>query len=106
ASIDSALLELVAQEVMEIEGVQPPTTVNNTFEMRALLGIVIPKKVERRSSFGRGGNMIAIGGMYKTVHDLIDGVRSAEQIRLELRLSRGAIREILKSLRGSGMIDY
>jgi hypothetical protein len=106
AVIDSALLELVAQEVMEIEGVTPPTTVNNTFEMRALLGIVIPQKVERRSSFGRGGSMIAIGGMYKTVHDLIDGVRSAEQIRLELRLSRGAIREILKSLRGSGMIDY
>ncbi len=105
-SIDSALLELVAQEVMEIEGVAPPAQSNNTFEMRALLGIVIPQKIERRSSFGRGGSVNAPTGIFKTVFDLIDGQRNAEQIRLELRISRGTIREVLKNLRGSGSIDY
>lgn len=105
AGIDSALLELHAQQVMEIEGVPLPTQQNNTFEMRALLGVIIPQKLERRSSFGRG-SAVAMQGMYKTVLDLIDGQRNAEQIRLELRLSRGAIREILKTLRGSGAIDY
>ncbi len=105
-SIDSALLELVAQEVMEIEGVEPPAKVNNTFEMRALLGVIVPSKIERRSSFGRGGSVVGLAGIYKTVFDLIDGQRNAEQIRLELRVSRGTIREVLKNLRGSGSIDY
>ena len=105
-SLDSALLELVAQEVMEIEGVAPPAQSNNTFEMRALLGVVVPSKVERRSSFGRGSSATAPVGIFKTIFDLIDGRRSAEQIRLVLRLSRGTIREVLKNLRGSGSIDY
>jgi Domain of unknown function (DUF4388) len=108
ANIDNALLELHAQSIMEIEGVPAPKSEDNTMEMRALLGVVIPIRIERRSAFGRGGGGGGsdLKGIYKTVHDLVDGKRSAEQIRLELRLSRGSIREILKSLRGAGAIDY
>jgi hypothetical protein len=104
ANIDNVLLELHAQSIMEIEGVAAPKSEDNTMEMRALLGVVIPIRIERRSALGRGSSDFK--GIYKTVHDLIDGKRSAEQIRLELRLSRGTIREILKSLRGAGAIDY
>ncbi len=105
--IDGALLELHAQGVMEIEGVPQPTQVNNTFELRAFLGIVIPTKIERRAGgFGRGGGNTSLTGFHKTVYDLINGQRSAEQLRQELRISRGAIRELLKSLRSAGLIDY
>jgi hypothetical protein len=108
ASIDNALLELHAQGILEIEGVPAPKMEDNTMEMRALLGIVIPIRVERRFAFGRGGGGagVDVKGIYKTVFDLIDGKRSAENIRLELRISRGTIREVLKSLRGTGAIDY
>jgi hypothetical protein len=106
-SIDNALLELHTQGIMEIEGVPAPKSEDNTMEMRALLGIVIPIRVERRFGLGRGGGAGGdFKGIYRTVHDLIDGKRSAEQIRLELRISRGTIREVLKSLRGTGAIDY
>jgi hypothetical protein len=44
--------------------------------------------------------------MHMTVFDLINGVRSAEQIRNELRLSPGIIRDILKTLRQASWIDY
>jgi hypothetical protein len=107
ASIDNALLELHTQGIMEIEGVPAPKSEDNTMEMRALLGIVIPIRVERRYGLGRGGGSGSdFKGIYRTVHDLIDGKRSAENIRLELRISRGTIREVLKSLRGTGAIDY
>jgi hypothetical protein len=107
ASIDNALLELHSQSIMEIEGVPAPKSEDNTMEMRALLGIVIPIRVERRYGLGRGGGAGSdFKGIYRTVHDLIDGKRSAEQIRVELRISRGTIREVLKTLRGAGLIDY
>lgn len=109
ANIDNALLELHSQGIMEIEGVPTPKSEDNTMEMRALLGIVIPIRVERRFAFGRGSSAVNsndLKGVYRTVHDMIDGKRSAEQIRLELRVSRGTIREVLKSLRGTGAIDY
>ncbi len=105
-SIDAALLELHAQAVMEIEFVPAPKITDDSMEMRALLGVIVPTRIERRSGLGRGGMTTALTGVHKTVHDLLDGRRSAEQIRLELRLSRGTIREVLKSLRGSGLVDY
>jgi hypothetical protein len=102
---DSAMQELHTQGILEVEGVPPPA-ISNTTEFRALLGLIIPIRTdERQTRFGRGG-LTPPSGLAKTVLALVDGQRSAEQMRNELRLSRSAIRETLGALRNAGWIDY
>ncbi len=99
--VESAMLELHAQGILEVEGLPAPNA-NNTAEFRALLSMVLPLRMERRGAI----KTPLPNGVPRTVYDLVDGRRSAEQIRTELHLSPGAIREVLKTLRGTGWVDY
>jgi hypothetical protein len=103
--VDAAMLELHAQGIMEIEGVPPPNA-SNTAEFRALLNVIVPTQIEPRVKGMRRNPAAMPSALHMTVFDLVNGVRSAEQIRNELRLSPGIIRDVLKALRQATWIDY
>jgi hypothetical protein len=103
--VDAAMLELHAQGIMEIEGLGAPQ-VNSTAEFRALLSVIIPTKLESRV-MGMKRNQAAMPStLHLAAFDLINGVRNAEQIRVELKLTPGMIRDILQTLRQASWIDY
>ncbi len=105
--VDSAILELHSQGILEVEGVKAPMSLNATAEFRALLVMVVPHHVPKRP-MGRNAprSLSQITTLHKTVFDLVNGERSAENIRNELRLSPGTMRDILQSLRSALWIEY
>jgi hypothetical protein len=105
--VDSAILELHSQGILEVEGLKPPEALNATAEFRALLVMIVPRQVPKRP-IGRHAPRAStqIGVIHKTVFDLVNGERSAENIRNELRLSPGTMRDILQALRGALWIEY
>jgi Domain of unknown function (DUF4388) len=103
--VDAAMLELHAQGIMEIEGMPPPTA-NSTAEFRALLNVIVPTQIEPRVRGMRRNPAAMPSTLHITVFDLVNGNRSAEQIRNELRLTPGVIRDVLKTLRQAGWVDY
>jgi Domain of unknown function (DUF4388) len=104
--LDGAILELVANGLLEVEGFKLPETQSISAESKAFLGGLTPVRVNRNAPFLRGAIGKALNPLHETVFALVDGLRSAEQIRVELRLSPGALREALQSLRASGRVDY
>jgi Domain of unknown function (DUF4388) len=104
--LDGALLELVATGLLEIEGFKPLEAQSISAESKAFLGAITPVRVNRNSPFLRGAMGKALNPLHETVFALVDGSRSAEQIRVELRISPGAVREALQSLRASARVDY
>jgi Domain of unknown function (DUF4388) len=105
--VDSAILELHSQSILEVEGLKAPTAMNATAEFRALLVMIVPQKTPKRP-LGRNAprSSTQITTIHKTVFDLVNGERSAENIRNELRLSPGTMRDILQSLRSALWIEY
>jgi Domain of unknown function (DUF4388) len=103
--VDAAMLELHAQGIMQIEGLAPPQS-SNTAEFRALLNVLTPQKLEPRVRGAKRNASAMPSTLHMTVFDLVNGSRSAEQIRNELRLTPGIIREVLKTLRQAGWVDY
>jgi Domain of unknown function (DUF4388) len=104
--LDEALLELTSNGLLEIEGFKPPETQSISAESKAFLGAITPIRVNRNAPFLRGAIGKALNPLHETVFALVDGTRSAEQIRVELRISPGAVREALQSLRASARVDY
>jgi Domain of unknown function (DUF4388) len=104
--IDDALIDLIANGLLEIEGFKAPQLQSISAESRAFLGVIIPARVNRNAPFLRGAIGKSLNPLHETVFALVDGLRSAEQIRVDLRISPGAVREALQSLRASGRIDY
>ena len=104
--LDTAILELVSNGLLEIEGFKPPELQSISAESKAFLGAITPVRVNRNAPFLRGAVGKALNPMHETVFALIDGTRSAEQIRVELRISPGTVREALQSLRASARVDY
>jgi hypothetical protein len=80
---------------------------NATAEFRALLVMIVPRQVPKRP-LGRSAprSSAQITTLHKTVFDLVNGERSAENIRNELRLSPGTMRDILQGLRSAVWIEY
>jgi hypothetical protein len=105
--VDSAILELHSQGILEVEGLKAPIALNATAEFRALLVMIVPRQIPKRP-MGRNAprSSSQIMTLHKTVFDLINGERSAENIRTELRLSPGTMRDILQSLRSASWIEY
>jgi hypothetical protein len=104
--VDQALVDLVANGLLEVEGFKLPDTQSISAESKAFLGAITPVRVNRNSPFLRGAMGKALNPLHETVFALIDGTRSAEQIRVELRISPGTLREALQSLRASARVDY
>lgn len=103
--VDAAMLELHAQGLLEIEGLGAPSA-SNTAEFRALLNVLFPIKLEPRHK-GMKRNVAAMpSALHIAAFDLINGVRNAEQIRVELRITPSIIRDILQTLRQASWIDY
>jgi hypothetical protein len=105
--VESAILELHSQGILEVEGLKAPSALNATAEFRALLVMIVPRQVPKRP-MGRNAPRAStqITTVHKTVFDLINGERSAENIRNELRLSPGTMRDILQGLRSASWIEY
>ncbi len=105
--VDSAILELHSQGILEVEGLKVPSALNATAEFRALLVMIVPRQVPKRP-MGRNAprSSTQITTLHKTVLDLINNERSAENIRNELRLSPGTMRDILQGLRSASWIEY
>ena len=105
--VDSAILELHSQGILEVEGLKAPEALNVTAEFRALLVMIVPRQTPKRP-LGRNAPRAStqITTVHKTVFDLVNGERSAENIRTELRLSPGTMRDILQSLRSAVWIEY
>jgi len=68
--------------------------------------VLFPIKLEPRHK-GMKRNAAAMpSAMHVAAFDLINGVRNAEQIRVELRITPSIIRDILQTLRQASWIDY
>jgi hypothetical protein len=104
--LDGAILELVSNGLLEVEGFKAPESQSISAESKAFLGAITPVRINRNAPFLRGAVGKALNPMHETVFALIDGTRSAEQIRVELRISPGTVREALQSLRASARVDY
>ena len=104
--LDAAILELASNGLLEIEGFKLLEAQSISAESKAFLGAITPVRVNRNTPFLRGAVGKALNPMHETVFALIDGTRSAEQIRVELRISPGTVREALQSLRASARVDY
>jgi hypothetical protein len=105
-ALDAAIFELVSNGLLEIEGFKLLESQSISAESKAFLGVITPVRVNRNSPFLRGAVGKALNPLHETVFALVDGTRSAEQIRVELRISPGAVREALQSLRASARVDY
>jgi hypothetical protein len=105
--VDSAILELHSQGILEVEGLKAPEALNATAEFRALLVMIVPRQTPKRP-LGRNAprSSTQITNIHKTVFDLVNGERSAENIRNQLRLSPGTMRDILQSLWSVSWIEY
>ncbi len=99
--VDSALLELMAHGLLEIEGVVSPET-NMTHERMFILSMLIPKHTRGKQTEKSEKQT----NLQETVFTLANGVRSAEQIRNELNLGPGKLRQILTALKNAGRIEY
>ncbi len=105
--VDSAILELHSQGILEVEGLKAPEAPNATAEFRAMLVMIVPNQAPKRL-LGRNAPREAaqLTTLHKTAYDLVNGERSAENIRNELRLSPGTMRDILQGLRSALWIEY
>jgi hypothetical protein len=103
--VDAAMLELHAQGIMQIEGLDA-TPANNTAEFRALLSVLIPIKLEPRVKGMKRNQSVMPSTLHLAAFDLVNGSRNAEQIRVELKITPSMIRDILQTLRQASWIDY
>lgn len=100
AGVGATVLELVRLGLLEVEGRRP------TLEMRVanrgeLLASVVPRRLATGRELGRAAKPLAL-----MLLALVNGERSAEAIRAELKVPPGRVRALLVSLRNAGLIDF
>jgi hypothetical protein len=102
--VDSGILELINQGLFELQGVAMPPILRQTVEGQQILAALVPLRT-RKQTYSRGGAR-TLHLVLETVYALVDGIRTAEDIRQELRMAPGRLRAILRALRSQGRIEF
>ena len=103
--VDSALQELAEMGLLELEGAARPAS-RHTDERQAILAAIVPTRAKARSRVVSRSAPRALDPLHETLHSLVDGERSGEDLRVVLNLSPGKARGALRALRAAGRIDY
>ena len=108
--VEDTILELIRQRLVEVDGFQlhePGNDFGISAETHTFFSGIVPVRVFRSgtASAVRPAPK-SLNPLHETVFALVDGDRSAERIRQDLRLSPGVVREALQALRAMGRIDY
>ena len=106
--VEATVLELIKQRLLEVEGYKARVADaddGSRNDSHDFFSKIVPQRVHRP------GNATSVWGkaqnpFHEIVYALVDGVRSAEAIRADLRLSPGVVRDALQSLRAQARIDY
>lgn len=100
AGVGTTVADLVRRGLLEVEGRRPTleTRVNNRGE---LLAAIVPRRVRAERELGRNAKPLAL-----MLLSLVNGERTAEAIRAELKVPPGRLRSVLMSLRNAGLIDF
>ena len=109
--VEDTILELIQQRLIEVEGfkVQQQSEQERGVvdESQGFFSKIVPQRVMRSATMTSiRPAQKSLNPFHEIVYALIDGERSAEQIRRDLRLSPGVIRDALQSLRAQARIDY
>jgi hypothetical protein len=103
-NITPILLELCSNNLLEIESVDVLKTTEISENLGTFIDHITPIRVNR--TITRESGIRPLDPLHETVFALVDGTRSGEQIRLELRIAPGKLREALQNLRAVGRVDY
>ena len=100
AGVGATVLELVRLGLLEVEG-RRPTLETRVANRGELLASVVPRRLPTGRELGRAAKPLAL-----MLLALVNGERTAEAIRAELKVPPGRVRSLLVSLRNAGLIDF
>ena len=104
-NITSILVELCSNNLLEIESFNPLKQTESENSLAFIDGIT-PIRVTHTAPTLQETSIKALNRLHETVFALVDGSRTGEEIRLELRIAPGKLREALQNLRAVGRVDY
>jgi Domain of unknown function (DUF4388) len=103
-NVTPILIELCSSNLLEIESVDVLKTTEISENLGAFIDYITPIRVNH--TITRETSVRPLESLHETVFALVDGTRTGEEIRLELRISPGKLREALQNLRAVGRVDY
>ena len=104
-NITPILVELCSSSLLDIEAFNPLKQTEVSENSLAFIDGITPIRVTHTAPTLQT-SIKALNQLHETVFAMVDGSRSGEQIRLELRISPGKLREALQNLRAVGRVDY
>jgi Domain of unknown function (DUF4388) len=99
------LFELCSSNLLDIEAFNPLKQTEVSENSLAFIDGITPVRVTHNAPTLQT-SIKALNHLHETVFALVDGTRTGEDIRLELRISPGKLREALQNLRAVGRVDY
>jgi Domain of unknown function (DUF4388) len=104
-NITPTLIELYSSNLLDIEEFNPLKQTESENAL-AFMEHITPVRVTRNAPTLQETSIKALNHLHETVFALVDGTRTGEEIRLELRIAPGKLREALQNLRAVGRVDY
>ena len=104
--ITPVLVELCSSNLLDIEAFNPLKQTEVSENTLAFMDNITPVRVTRNAPTLQETSIRTLNRLHETVFALVDGTRTGEQIRLELRIAPGKLREALQNLRAVGRVDY
>jgi hypothetical protein len=105
-NITPILVELCTNNLLEIESFNPLKQTEVSENSLAFIDHITPVRVTHTAPTLQETSIKALNHLHETVFALVDGTRTGEEIRLELRIAPGKLREALQNLRAVGRVDY
>jgi Domain of unknown function (DUF4388) len=103
--ITPILIELCSNNLVIIETFETLKQTNITENTLGFMDHITPVRVTRNAPTLQT-SIRSLNHIHETVFALVDGSRTGEDIRLELRITPGKLREALQNLRAVGRVDY
>ena len=104
--VTAVLVELCSSNLLNIEAFNPLKQTEVSENSLAFIDGITPIRVTHTAPTLQETSVKALDHLHETVFALVDGTRTGEQIRLELRITPGKLREALQNLRAVGRVDY